>query len=561
MAKKNKKLTRIPGHQKRKKQTPQSGEMPRPQSVLQQALSFHQAGHLHQAEKLYRQILQTEPNHPEASLHLGIIAHEVGKQAIAVELISRALANKPDYVEAYYNLGIVHLVQGNAEGAVAAFSKALAIKPDYVKALNNLGNAQLALGKLEKAAACYRRALTLSPDYAEASYNLGNVLDDLDKPDEAAACYRHALELKPDYVEAYYNLGILLQGQGKLNEAAACYTKALTLRPDYVEVYNNLGIVLQGLGKPDEAAVSYRRALDIKPDYVEVHNNLGITLKDQGQLEEAIASFRRALSLKPDYGAACSNLGYLYHQQGKIDEAVLYYKKAVELNHHVESATHFLSAMTGEQKKNVPSQYVVDLFDNAAERFDHRLVEDLGYRVPTMLRQLLDLHNLKGRMFANALDMGCGTGLSGIPFKSVVRKIVGVDLSKKMLVKAAAKEVYHALHQADLIDFLTGTQDSFDLIITADVFLYLGDLAPLFKATANRLCPVGIWLFSTETYNGKENYFLQPSGRFAHAPVYIENIAAQHNLVVAQHKQTAIRKDKEQWITGDLYLLTTGNKH
>jgi protein O-GlcNAc transferase len=355
MAKKTKKIMRAggkAGRRRNQKHAQGRAGASSNNSALQQALAFHQAGRLSEAEALYKQILQAEPKQPNALLYLGVLAHEVGKSGIAVELISRAVASKPDYFEAYYNLGIVFLVQGKAAEAAAAFRQALALKPDYVMAHNNLGNALLTLGKLEEAAASYQKALTLKPDFAEAHYNLGNALQDLGKPEEAEASYRKVLALKPDYVEADFNLGILLQAQSRPEEAAVAFREALSLKPDFVEAHNNLGIVLQALDKPDEAAASYRRALTLRPDYAEAYNNLGNALQAQGKLEEAVASFRQALTLKPDYAAALSNLGIALKDQDKLDEAVVSFRQALNLKPD-NPEVHYNLGIIGKTRGNL----------------------------------------------------------------------------------------------------------------------------------------------------------------------------------------------------------------
>ncbi len=62
------------------------------QQVLDLALEHHSAGRLNEAENVYRQILQSDPNQPDALHLLGVIAHQVGKNDIAVDLITKALA-------------------------------------------------------------------------------------------------------------------------------------------------------------------------------------------------------------------------------------------------------------------------------------------------------------------------------------------------------------------------------------------------------------------------------------------------------------------------------------
>lgn len=273
-----------------------------PPNLLQQALALHQGGRLHEAESLYRRVLQKNPEHPKALLCLGVLAQDVGKSDVAVALLSRAIASKPDFAEAYYNLGIVHLVHGKADEAIVAFRQALTLKPNYTAAHNNLGNALLTIGEAEEAVNSYRRAVALQPGYAEAHYNLGNALEASRQLDEAVAAYQRAITLQPDYVEAHYNLGIIYQEQGKPDKATACYRRALALRPEYKEAYNNLGS----------------------------------TLKDQGNLEEAIACFRQALTLEPDYAEAHSNLlfcmNYLPMQgcTGYLDEARRYGRMIAE---------------------------------------------------------------------------------------------------------------------------------------------------------------------------------------------------------------------------------------
>ena len=73
--------------------------------ALDLAIQHHTAGRLSQAETIYQQILQTDPDQPIALHLLGVIAHQVGRNDVAVDRITRALHLKPDYVEAHNNLG------------------------------------------------------------------------------------------------------------------------------------------------------------------------------------------------------------------------------------------------------------------------------------------------------------------------------------------------------------------------------------------------------------------------------------------------------------------------
>jgi protein O-GlcNAc transferase len=218
------------------------GLAPGTQAVFAAALRHHQTGRLEEAERLYRQVLQTDPQHADALHFLGVIAHQRGRHEAALELLSAAITQN---------------------GRVASFH-------------NNLGNVLKALGRLDEAVASYRRALTLKPESAEAHANLGSALYAQGRLEPAAAAYRQSLLLKPGSAETYNNLGNTLQAQGKLDEAVAAYARALELKPQYAEAHGNLGNVSKAQGRLEDAQAAYRRALALNPDDADAR--LGLAL-------------------------------------------------------------------------------------------------------------------------------------------------------------------------------------------------------------------------------------------------------------------------------------------
>src|SRR5271167_2860991 len=74
--------------------------------ALEVAARHHVAGRLLRAERLYRGVLEREPNHPEALQRLGVIAHQGGRDEEAVALIGKAVARTPQDVAGHFNLGL-----------------------------------------------------------------------------------------------------------------------------------------------------------------------------------------------------------------------------------------------------------------------------------------------------------------------------------------------------------------------------------------------------------------------------------------------------------------------
>jgi tetratricopeptide (TPR) repeat protein len=254
--------------------------------ALDLAVQYHRAGNLPQAEQIYREILQVDPQHADALHLLGLIAHQVGNHELAIEYMSEALRLKPDYAEAHNNLGVAFLEQGKREEAQACYQQALRLRPEFAEAHNNLGNLLKEQGQLEEALACYQQALSIKPDYAEAHNNLGNVFHDQGQLEQALACYQQALRLRSDYAEAHNNLGNVLKEQGELVEAMASLGQALRLKPDFAMAHNSLGVALQEQGKLAEALACFEQALHLEPGYAEVHCNRAIAWLLAGDFEQ-----------------------------------------------------------------------------------------------------------------------------------------------------------------------------------------------------------------------------------------------------------------------------------
>jgi predicted TPR repeat methyltransferase len=152
------------------------------------------------------------------------------------------------------------------------------------------------------------------------------------------------------------------------------------------------------------------------------------------------------------------------------------------------------------------------------------------------------------------IDLGCGTGLSGLVFKSMAKRLTGVDLSSKMIALAERRGIYTVLETNGLEEFLEHSVDTFDLAVAADVFVYIGDLAPVYETLYKRLAPGAYFVFSTESSH-TESWELLTTGRYAHSPSYIRSLANIVGFSVLLEKAARIRKEKEQWIMGDLYIM------
>jgi tetratricopeptide (TPR) repeat protein len=308
------------------------------QTLLTQAISAHQAGHLEKAQRLYLQILAIDVKHAKSLYGLGLIAQQTGSSEAAVRMLQRAVTINPQEPAYHSSLAATLREQRKLDEALAEYRNVLALRPEDEEAHFLMGNILLDQGmslkdrlKLDEAKAHYERALVLKPKNADTHNNLGLVYMHKGEPEKAQTHYEQALRLNPDFSEAHNNLGNVFRYHKKLDEAAEHYGRALTLQPNYADAHNNLGLILQKQGKLDAAKLQLERALAADPRLAEAHNNLGTNLREQGNLDEARHSYARALVLKPDYAAAHTNLGIVLQQLGRLEEAVVAHERAIAL--------------------------------------------------------------------------------------------------------------------------------------------------------------------------------------------------------------------------------------
>ncbi len=412
-------------------------------------------------------------------------------------------------------------------------------------------------GRAEEALTCCLPLLAHDLADFRIHFLLGMLYRQLDNTPAAVTHFSRACELQPDLASAHYNLGVLYYSAGNLDQAEAAYRRATELTPEDPDIFFNLALTCKNLGRYTEAERCYQRVLALNPDDSDTHYNLGVLLRETDQPDAAIAAFTTTVTLAPDYLPAHKHLGALHHLLGNTAAALSCYRTILQHDPENVSARHMVAALSGETPTASPLAYVQELFDRFAADYETTMTDKLASTVEKQLRDLLDQY-AGGLLFARGLDMGCGTGLSGLSFRDRVEHLSGFDISAGMLDKAQKKGIYDELYLADITTFLGDTVNRFDLFLAADVFVYLGDLAAIFTLVRDRARPGALFLFSVETAGS--DFQLRSSGRFAHGTDYIDRLARQSGFSVVCRQPADLRKEKGEWITGHLFLLRLGEK-
>ncbi|TCK19016.1 putative TPR repeat methyltransferase [Thiogranum longum] len=512
--------------------------------TLARAVEAYRDGRLDDAQQLFLDVLQLEPGNPDALYFMSMIDQQAGRLEVAEHRAKELLGQKPEDGKALNLLGTIQMsrvllddasetfARGvrvdvsnpilrvnaaicqmalvNPQGAVALCREALAIQPGYANAYNIMGTAQLAQGEPEDAAESFRKAFELKPDFQDALFNYGKALLDLRKYGEALDCFNSVLDKECSHVHALTRRADILAARGDYQGAEAGYSTALENNSRFTPAYIGMGKLHQSMDRQETALGFFKRAIELDSANVEALMLAGDAFRKLNQLEASAAAFRDVLDIDPD------NFQAQFH----------------------------LAAVNGNTPPAKPdNDYVQRLFDEFADNFDSALGK-VDYNAPEQLRELAEVYldsGLSGGL--DILDLGCGTGLSGISFKSLSGRLKGVDISQRMIDKARKRGIYDELENNELLTSLVRHQNDTDLAICADTFPYIGDLESYFLAVFSALRANGLFLFSVETHQGEDDYKLNATARYAHSGRYVRELARRRGFEFLGCNQSSYRKE------------------
>lgn len=436
---------------------------------------------------------------------------------------------------------------GRCREALELADKALALDKDNYSLWIGRGNALYGLQQYRDAEESYLKAADLNKEDVVALANLAGVYFEEKRFEDGLAVCDEAISRNPGYLNTYIHQGNLLSGQERYPEALQAYKAAELIAPDDLLVMFNTANALAMTEHYDRAADYFRRLLEESPQDQEYLYALAAM---QEKMEDYASAARTYLSMlsaedSPLIHIMLSGCLYSLQLQGKQTEAMELTDTWLDAFPDNPVALHALETLKhAPEVKRASAEYVEELFDAFADSFD-AVLEGLAYRAPLQVAKAVKKLSLSDS--ACILDLGCGTGLCGAGLKKEnvsFSRLTGVDLSEKMLEKARARGIYTDLEQSDLLAFLPGHPAQFDLIVSADVFTYLGDLSELLAAMGGALKKGGYAVFTvSENTKDPDTYGIEPSGRFTHGRNYVVSGLEQNNFEVLSSVSVELRQE------------------
>ncbi len=345
-----------------------------------EALRYHQAGNLAAAEKGYRRLIESDPEHCHGLHFLGLILRQRGQDQRAIELLQRAACTPLADATLMNNLGCMMCDSKRREESIPVFRKALELEPADLKARLNLAGllldygqpeesrthyqvvldlepenrtARIAMGAIEDAVSTMRQAIQIDPLNSEAHVHLAQALAAGDQVNEAYDIANQAVALAPAAVSALTCLGSIQMTLERFDLAQQTFRKILKLVPGDMNAYGELIHALVGARQEEEALAVCDEAFRVSPGFTTGYVSMGNALKQLGRLEEAIEAYKKAIELEPGHEAAHNNMGMTYMDLGDMTGAERCFEKALELAPYLPEPLFNLARMKKSSRENM----------------------------------------------------------------------------------------------------------------------------------------------------------------------------------------------------------------
>lgn len=447
-----------------------------------------------------------------------------------------SFGNEPQIynLDQIFRIGYDRLYAGDPAGAGRAFGAAVTVDPGNGEAWSALAEADGGTRSAGQAAACFRRAVALEPDNWSWRLMLADALRQCGENDAAHAFFLALTTERSDSAHARLGLARCLATLGRAEDALGEFREAVALRPDDRDAVLALADALTASGDALAAVELLQPLARRYEDDATVHHALGRSWLALREPVKALAALRRA------------------RDAAEGDEAA--------------AIDRLITALEAGEGADLSAAYVRALFDRYADRFDQDLVGKLGYAAPDLLRSAVD-RVMPGATGLRILDLGCGTGLAGVTFKSLAAHLAGVDLSPRMVEKARQRTLhdrplYDELDVGDVVEAMERTPGGWDLLVAADVLVYIGDLVAIFAAAARALLPGGRFAATVERLPTgaaaealAEPFVLGATRRYAHDESYVRQTAEAAGFTIRLMESCTPRREKGMPVPGLLFVV------
>ena len=277
-----------------------------PESFVNQANDFYQAGKLNLAIEAYKDAINANPAIPSNYVELARLQVFVGLYDEAITNAQNALLKNPNNPLAHAVLGWALGFKGSYGEAELEIQKALAFDPGnalahayYAEVLMNKGD----YGLYDKAAEISKTALDLDPTLLEGHRARGIVFLNTQNIEQAVSEFQMALSINKNISDLHLYLGVTYKAMGDYDKAQEALLAAYALNPQDAIALTEFSRAFFADGRYAQAAQYAEEAAAVDPTDPRLHGNLGIAYYKNGEYNRLFRPWpSRCAAVRPTMG-------------------------------------------------------------------------------------------------------------------------------------------------------------------------------------------------------------------------------------------------------------------
>ncbi|WP_320036038.1 methyltransferase domain-containing protein [Halarcobacter sp.] len=358
-------------------------------------------------------------------------------------------------------------------------------------------------------------------------------------------------------VKEAFEKAMQLQKSGSTTQAITIYEDILFEDKTNFEANFEIGNCHKTNKNYNKALFYLKEASKANTECYTCHFNMAQIYDKLCKYEFSLFHLEKVMKVCPEFYEALFSIAQCYRKMKNEGKMYEYLKRTLAKLPEHPGANHLLASLNEETSSEYSSLYARDLFDRYAGHFEEHLVSSLKYQVPFIIKE--KLFSLNSSKDSKILDLGCGTGLLGKTIVESFPNLVGVDISSNMIDETRKKDIYSELHTNDIHKFLLESVKEYDLIIAADVFIYIGALKTIFSSIKKTINSDSHFIFTIELLDEleKESFQLGKSGRFSHTIKYIESLCKDFGFELIDKEEIILREENKIGQKGAIFILKT----
>jgi predicted O-linked N-acetylglucosamine transferase (SPINDLY family) len=308
-----------------------------PQTLKGEGDEHVKAGRYTDAERCYRQVMESDAQYPGARIMLGFVLSEQGRTDEAREVLERAVRIAAEDADGHYLLGSILGSTGPRDLEISHLQKAIDLRPDFELARRRLIVALLNADRPAEATELCEESIAALPPSAELHLCRSNLYQHEDERALAIESCRRALSIDPALIAAQQRLSRLLLDDEQFEQAEVSYRREIELTPEHFGPHHMLGVVLSRMGRHAEAIELFKRAIALNPHSSASYSSLAAAYSDSDDTSEdslalARANFEKAVELDPQNSAILYSLGISHWRAAQLDRALASFDRAIEVD-------------------------------------------------------------------------------------------------------------------------------------------------------------------------------------------------------------------------------------